>query len=469
MNCNTYYEFEEAFRRRESALAVGAFLLQPNTLVGNYTIYGTDTMRYKVESEDKDYDCSFRILPSQPLGAFGQYYKGTLQNWGLIYVNEHGVIRLTELGFELYQIIIKYYSDCEYYLSYKGDKKVPGKVLKKWAKANEYDNITDLAHKAERDFYKKVLFHLNTKEVSDYRRDTLTIYLESIMECNKRKVNFNEDFLRNILYYGRMSIEDKIEQIKLSPYLDDAIFYWGMYETQVYFRWWISELFRFFLERLAGSAEGLTLDEIISGISKDIVNEKIDEILELDKDYYSLTFKELILYVSEVNSPDDWFLEDELSYLEIQNLSHLSAYLLMMLALLYDKYKQIKEDDRYSRVRMRLIDDYWFEEFFRDMDFVKDYTVPELLKYILYRYTVQKHDFAMYSKHDLRRCWFTKSGEKYQFQANSSSIWRPAKHNIICHFLFDMNLITLKDEDIEMTSEGNALYKQLKEKIYTDE
>jgi hypothetical protein len=467
MNCQTYYEFEEAFRRRETALAVGAYLLQPETVVGNYAIYGIEGMKTRDIREDKENDCSFRILPSQPLGAFGQYYKGTLQNWGLIYVTEEGVIRLTALGKELYEIMDKHYQNNEYYLTYKGHKFVPGKVLKKWAEANEYDNITDSRHKAERDFYKKVLFHLDQKEQSDFRRDTLTIYLESIMECNKRQVEFNEDVLRNILYYGSMQVSNETVPISLSPSLEDAHFYWKMYELHVYFRWWISEYLWHFLDRLAGSPNGLTLQEVIVQINQEIFNQKTGEILTSKIDYYSLSFEDLFTIVNR--APDKSFLEDELSYTECENISHFSAYLLIMLALLYEKYHEMKEDNRYIFVRMRLIEDYWFDEFFRDLEMVKDYPIPELLAFILNRYVIQKHDIAMYAKHDLRRCWFTKFGEKYQFQAHSRSIWRPAKHRNICNFLFDMKLITFKDGFPEMTSEGNLLYNELKETIYHGE
>lgn len=464
LNCEKYYEFEEAFRRRESALAVGFYLLQPKTVVGNYTIYGSDGMKSKVDHKDKPFDCSFRILPSQPLGAFGQYYKGTMQNWGLIFVDEEGVIRLTSLGKKLYKIMDRIYSNSEYCLTYKGNKSVPGKVLKQWAKVNEYDNITDSAHKAERDFYKNVLFHSDKKEVS-FRRDSLTIYIECIMECNKRQVNFNEDMLRNTLYYRRVKFNHKITPLKLSAFLDDAIFYWSLYEMHVYFRWWISEYFRFFLIKLRNS-DGLTLNEVITDISTDIFNEKTNEILNMDINYYSLPFGELLSHISDINSPDEMFLEDDLTNIEVDNMSHFTSYLLIMLGLLYDKYKELKEDERYFDVKSSLIDDYWFDEFFREIDSIKIYSIPEVLKYLLNRYVIQKHDMAMYAKNDLRRCWFTKSNEKYQFQADSRSIWRPAKHRIICHFLFDMNVIMINNESIELTPEGIALYQQLKETIY---
>ena len=74
----------------------------------------------------------------------------------------------------------------------------------------------------------------------------------------------------------------------------------------------------------------------------------------------------------------------------------------------------------------------------------------------------------MYEKRDLRRCWFTMSGDKYQYQADSSSIWRPAKHNIICNFLFDMGLISVTEGTFILTQEGRELYFRLKEEYYEE-
>lgn len=286
------------------------------------------------------------------------------------------------------------------------------------------------------------------------------------MECNKIGIEFDEDILRNILYYKKICTRDKIIDIKLSSYLDDAYFYWQMYEIQVYFRWWISEYFKFFLRRLAGRDHGLTINEFIIDINAETFNEKSSEILGLDIDYYSLRFKEFKTYVSKVNCPNECFLEEELTNTAIENISQLTAYLLIMIVLLYDNYIKIKDDYRYSMVRMRLIDDYWFEELFRDMNSCENYLIKDLLELILNRYVLQKHDRAMYEKNDLRRCWFTKSGDRYLFQAHANSIWRPAKHNIIYHFLFDMKLVTLNGGYTVITSEGKKLYQHLKERIY---
>lgn len=464
--CSDYYSFVEAFRRRESALAIGFYLLMPETALGNYTIYGTEVLKVRITNEGITYDCSFRILPSQELGAFGQYYKGTLQNWGLIYTDEEGVIRLTESGNELYEIMNSYYMNSEYYNSYRGKKNVPGMVLKNWAKLNSYDNIRDLKQKKERAFYKNILFHLKQKIVEDFRRDTLIVYLESIMECNKRGIGFNENVLRNIFYYSKIVHDEKIIDIKLSQFLDNAVFYWSIYEIHVYFRWWLSEFFRFFLQKLNSSSEGLTLEEVFNDLNIEKFNIKIGEIIGESHNWYSLTFNEVYKSISKINKPELNFLEDKFTYSEIDDFSHVSAYLTVILGLLLDKYKSINNDPRYLEVRMTLTNDFWFDELFRYLEMMGESKISSILKNITKLFVIDKHDKRMYEKKDLRRCWFTKSGNKYIHQADSRSIWRPAKHNIIINFLFDMKLIDIKDDNFIVSSEGIELYKFMKEKIY---
>ena len=195
LKCTRYFEFAEAFRRRESALAVGTYLLKPSTKVRNYTLYGSNYMSGKVEHVSSAYDTSFSVLPSNDLGAYGQYYKGSLQNWGLTETTEDGIIHLTELGNELYEIMDSTYQGNEYYSSYKGKRKVPGSVLIEWGRINQYDNIRNKNIKNEREFFKKIIFHLDKKNVHDGRRDTLMIYLECIIEGEKKIVILDDSLL----------------------------------------------------------------------------------------------------------------------------------------------------------------------------------------------------------------------------------------------------------------------------------
>lgn len=466
LNCKSYYEFEEAFKRREAALAVGIYFLKPTTKLGNYTTYGIEAMRTYIGSEDEIIDCSFRILPSQPMGAFGQYYKGTMQNWGLIYVDSKGIIMLTDSGRELYKIMNTYYSDCQYFRSFRGKQHIPGNVLKRWAKINEFDNITDPYHQEEREFYKEILFHLDTNKDRIFRRDSLVVYLETIMMCNEKNIPFDEDVLRNLFYYKKIMRNDSIENATLSPFLDDVLFYWSVYESHVYFSFWITEYFKFFLSLLK-TVDGILVAEIIS-INKNEFNEKAKEIINSEVDFYSIKFKDFIAYVKLANKPDEHLLEEKITNMKYNTLSQLSAGLLIMLSLLYFKHDIIKNDLRYIELKLNLSDDFWFDEFLRDIEVFKNYSIMQILKILLNRFVIQKHDKAMCQKNDLRRCWFTKSGAKYYFEADANSTWRTAKHNNICNFLFDMDLITVNSERFVVTEEGLNLYKILKEKYYIE-
>lgn len=469
LHCEKYYEFEEAFRRREGALAIGTYLLQPVTAIGNYTIYGRDVMRGKVEDVYEEYDTSFRILPSNPLGAYGQYYKGTIQNWGLTYIDDNGIIRLTDSGDELYTIMEKVYQKNKYYSSYKGNRSVPGKILMSWAEINQYDNMRDNRHQEERDFYKNILFHLDQEKTNDFRRDTLTIYLECIIEAEKNNRTFNDQLISNTVYYQKYVNDDnKVYKFTVSPFLEEASFYWLIYELHVYFRWWISEYLRYFLRLIATRGEGFTIDEIIKMVNKSVFNQTIAEYLGVYDNYHDMIFSILMSKITSFKSSNERLLEDEISYNEASNFSQVSASLLMIISLLYQKYSEIEDDYRFHYIRIHLSEDYWFKDIYDIMNILKEKTISEVLYLLLFRFVIQKHDLALYEKHDLRRCWFTRAGDRYQHQADSTSIWRPAKHTNICNFLFDMGLIEVKEKTFVITEEGNILYKELRENYYEE-
>jgi hypothetical protein len=411
---------------------------------------------------------SFSVLPSNPLGAYGQYYKGTLQNWGITYIDNNGIIRLTDIGNELYRIMEVNYQGSDYYIRYKGKEHVPGTVLVNWAKINHYDNIRDKFHIEERNFYKRILFHLEQIATEDYRRDTLTIYLECMEEAERRNVIFDERFISSIFYYQMYSTDTKILRFTPSYFLEDACFYWMIYEMQVYFQWWISMLFRDFLWALKRSIMGLTTDEVVGLIDSDLFNHQIYKFLEMKDDYYGLKYGEFTSRVLEYNNSKTQLMEECIAYDDVDSISENCANMLMTLSLLYQKYLNIKEDKRFIKIRLHLSEDYWYKEIFELIDLVNDMQSIQVIKLLLNRFVIQKHDNAMYEKRDLRRCWFTKTGERYVYQADTNIEWRSAKHDKMYKFLFDMNLIDVKDSTFVVSTEGKELYKELKEKYYEE-
>jgi hypothetical protein len=468
LQVKNFSQFKEAFCRRESALAVGTYLLQPETELGNYVIYGRDYMRGRYEDVNKKHDMSFSVLPSNALGAYGQYYKGTLQNWGLTYIDDNEIIRLTDTGNELFQIVNSYYSNCSYFMHYKGKQYVPGNVLIEWSEINHFDNIRDKSHVEERNFYKKTLFHLEQKIVDDYRRDSLTLYLECICEAEKNGLIFDERFISNAFYYKKYSTVNELRIFRPSSFLDEVSFHWMIYEMHVHFQWWISRFFQDFLYKLKGSYSGLSIDEVIGLIDSSIFNNQVKKILHTNIDYYTNKYEVMRKKIKKFSETTDQLLEDSIAYDETYNMSENCANMLMVLSLIYDKYSSINDDGRFINIRVRLSEDFWFKDIFQIMNSLEGMNIPEVLKIILHRFVIQKHDVAMFEKRDLRRCWFTRSGEKYIYHADANIEWRSAKHDKICNFLFDMKLIDKSEYSFVVSNEGKKLYKELINNYYEE-
>lgn len=467
LDCKSYDEFVEAFRRRENALAIGTYLMNPPESVhGSYKMYGRIALSGLVSGDEKDYNCSFKLMQSKDLGAYGLYYKGTIFNWGLVWEDENGVIKLTKTGRDLYNIARKYYSHSIYYERHKGERVVPGKVLKEWAQINNYDNIIEDRCSDEREFYKRIIFRLDALQQLDLRPATFAFFLECIEQCSRSGVCFNEDILRNIHYYGTYyNGEYKINEFITPEYFDDVVFYWMIYEAQVYFRWWISEYFRYFLIALKSKENGMTVDEFFETVDKDSFNKLTEKYTSESCDYYNASmsvFLDLIRHSTKIN---DSFSEESITHDHRILSSGDLAKVVLVIVGLYRKYQSMKNDQRYLWVRGNLMDDFWFDALFFEFERLEGMKVSDLLKHILKKYIIDKHDYRMFEMRDLRRCWFTKENEKYIFQADESPIWRPAKFKIIMSFLLDMRLIEYAEDMLVLTKDGTSLYKNLKTEL----
>ena len=468
LKCKHYYEFSEAFRRREAALAVGTYLLKPTTKIGNYTIYGRDYMRGRVDDIARTYNTSFSVLPSNELGAYGQYYKGSLQNWGLTEITNDGIVHLTELGKKLYAIMDDTYKNCSYYKDYKGKKLVPGDVLVEWGSINQYDNITDNNHLKERNFFKNILFHMDRKNVPDGRRDTLMIYLDCIAEAERKHHNFDAQMVRSVMYYKKyVNVKGEIVEFNVSNFLQDTLYYWKIYHAHTYFRWWIEEYFKMFLRIIKMSPNGYSLSEVVNLVKAQVFNIAINKVTGKILDYYNMVFIDFVESIGAYSKQSEYLFEEYISInSESDSISHTSANMLMILATIYQEWIIMRQDSRYINIRMNYTDDFWFKDIMERIECYKNFSIQEVLYDILEYFIIPRHNMAMYEKRDLRRCWFTKSGDKYQYQSDSTSIWSDGKYRIIYNFLYDMGITNVIDNTIILTNEGKILYKDLRENYY---
>lgn len=462
--CDDYAEFVDAFTRRENALALGLYLTEPN-----YSIYGSEAISKVVSKDIKNYDCTFRLMQSRDLGAYGLYYAGTIYNWGLTETDKNGLIRLTQAGKEIYGIMDAYYKKVkpEYFIKYKRAKQIPEKVLRHWAKINDFNNIRQPEHKKERDFYKTVLFRLKKRKVSDYRRDTFAFVIECINECSKTNSTFNEDVLRNIHYYSSYYNTTGTVQNFIHPkHFDDVQFYWALYEGHVYFRGWLSRYFEVFLDHLKSHDHGSTIDEFFFEIDSETFDNTINHFCKTQSEFYQKPMEDIIDLVSHVTESNKNMLEVSVTNdKEYESHSEVMGKFVLIMIGLYTKFKNLRSDRRYQYIAHNLIDDLWAEKifYFRKL---KKMSVNEFLKEMLKKYIINQHDFIMMEKNDLRRCWFTTENRRYYHQADVSLFWRPPKFQTIMNFLTDMNLIDNEDGIIRVSKEGKDFYQKFIEDYY---
>src|SRR5450759_4141503 len=83
-----FQDFVDAFRRREAAVALATVLNDEAT-----SPVGVTAVRVKINEGRPagQFNSDFRVLPSNQLGGYGQYYGGSIYNLGLTHSLEDGI------------------------------------------------------------------------------------------------------------------------------------------------------------------------------------------------------------------------------------------------------------------------------------------------------------------------------------------------------------------------------------------
>jgi|GEM_PF-2553710 len=461
--CKQYSDFVEAFRLRENALALGLYLNKQE-----YGVVGSVAMRHIVSDNKKAYDCNFPLIQSNKLGGFGLYYVGTIDSFGLIQINEKGIYELSETGKKIYQIHLSKINNTKYFKNFKGKKTVPDEVLLEWGKVNDLNNIAIDINRDEREFYKSLVFRLDQKKSSDFRRESFSYFLECILQCSRSNTCFNENVLRNTHYYSQFYTDKNgIIDFNLPDYFRDSHFYWKIYEGHAYFRFWLTKLFQEFLKYLKSKEEGVTINDFLVRINQNKINEVISHFCQRKEDITNLTLEKIISAIKDPKRMESLYSEESIYRDEqFESLEGTIAKCVLTFINLFLEFKDLRNDKRYQHVDIMLLNDLWFGRLYYDFPNIKKYSLMEFLKIVLGTYIVSQHEDVQLGKNDLRRRWFTyeKYGteEKFYFQADASLIFRPAKYETIMSFLYDLKLIKNTSNIIELTEEGNQLYSYLK-------
>lgn len=458
--CETYEQFKLAFRRYETALGMGLVLNE-----FEYSIAGVEAVKRHLKPEASQQTCDFGLL-KRDLGVFGQYYIGSAYNFGLVERGEKGVYKLTDAGKKLHGLLDRHYRRVQpaYYREYRGAKRVPTEVLREWGQVNDYDNMRGADFENERLFYRRLILRLDQRQPSDYRRDTFAFTLWCIDHCNQHDTEFNEEILRSIhMYGGYYDSAGEIQRVSASSAFDDMLFYWGIYEGQVSFRGWLLRYFGLFTDYLKGERDGATVEQFISAWDGARIDETVSYFLEQDGAWLDGSFGQLVAAMGRAGELTDSHSELAIKYgFDPQGREDYLAQFSLVLGNLWLRFGQQRRDLRFKQLEGQLSADLWFYRLWGIKD-IEQKSVREVLRTILRQFVLTQHDLVMIEKNDLRRCWFTKEGDRYVHQADPNEIWRPAKFGTIISYLHDLNLIT---PGMQITQEGRAFLDELETTYY---
>lgn len=457
-----YAEFVEHFQRRENAFSLGLYMNEHD-----YTVRGSDKLSIVYNQNSKEYNTSFRLMKSSPMGAYGLYYGGVIYGFGLIGINEKGIPSLTNSGNELYKFMDGIYKKTQYWKTFKGEKTVPADVLSQFGKLNDLYCIRNQESLEERNIYRRLIFYLTSKG-RILRRDTFMLYLHCVEECFKKDIEFDFACFWSIIYFNKCyNKQDRVTAIDLPEYLHEIQFYWKIYFGHSLFRWWVEEYFRVFLSHLKIFSEGATISEFIASIDVDDFNRTIGIFLKSKGDFFDSDIGSIIKRIDNSIDLSKSYSEYAVHYEnKHETSSSLIARMVLILICLIIRFKPHRKDKRFQDLIMNLSGDLWFGNLLIDFPEIETVRVNDFLRRVLHQYIIIQHNEIMYQKNDLRRCWFTIEQDRYYFQSDNNPLWGDGHFGTVMGYLFDMNLINYKGKAPVLTNEGKKFHEMLLKEFY---
>jgi len=490
-----YQDFVDGFRRREAFMALASLEDNP----GRSPIGVTVTKQFLIQGKaDKEINCDFRVLPSNALGGYGQYYAGSLYNLGLRHRPEDGIDRVTP-GFgeelaNLYHRIAQKSSYVKKCLSRK--RRVLIEDFKKSAPFFSLDALLLPEAGLERKKLIELFFGFDQRlasEASTLRRLSLAQMLYIIDQYDKNGFPVNTEKNRKMYpvrnkkgldwcivyppyYYGELWLKDN----KSTDYAPPEQF--GICHAM----WQQFCLHQFFTESLecilsavlmaieekGGSLDvAIVSDELIKppflSVIKSFAGKKCDKPADLFK-----TFRIDCVPNESVSTK----MQREISLLHpkneiaILNLgtsqpSSLAAMAVLLLMVLYLKWRRVEKNVGMNCVAGNVAGKLWAGNFLPLIDDWFDPTLSwkdglaKLTDFIL-----EQHDRVKYLKGSWESSWIERNERNLLKEQDYDGKWkwRSSRHRNAVSILQDLQFLSIKNNgDMVLTRDGKAILKDV--------
>lgn len=477
-----YSDFVDAFRRREAAMGLATLASKPAL-----NPVGVEVLRNQLErgKQSGEYDCNFKVLPSNPMGGYGQYYGSSIYHLKLSYGDENSIDKVDEIGKDLatafHQTIqnTKYIKNGTFLQS-----GISESDLTELQQSFTLDSIREDFAKNEREKLIEIFFGLNEKyldEKSRLRRQTLTILLGLISDFGKNDIkpethnNYALDqFLLFAIYYNVLWIDDEtvlsFQKINNHHFCYEL---WKQFCLHQFLTQALECLLYSVLEAAGFEATGLSLVEILKKLTHRDFLDAIKNVTVVD----CITPEKLLSALGITEIPDESFSktqqakytpihlqsEAQILYLEGKTSEEAAAKAVLLLAALYGKWRGMYQDGTMKSVEQTAGQEIWAKRVLSKLDtwLQKDLSWTDALNDLIEEFVLNQHDRIMYEKRKIDG-WLHRTNGKIIKDRDFKPTWRASRFLNAVKIMADLKLVDINDKkELTITIDGQKLLKKL--------
>jgi hypothetical protein len=465
---NSYREFADSFQRSDTF-----FTLSSLEAGADSHLAGVRTAREKlaVARSKREVNCGFRVLPSSGLGAFGQYYQGSIFGLGLISVDEGGVCHVTESGKQLAHAFHESIADTPYirrkrYL----ESTVPWNDFAKSCSSFHLDGLSG-SHK-ERELLTELFFREGLAHTaSQLRAYSLSAFLQLIdayAQSSGGGVEGNQwQLIYAPCYYDQLVLpKDRTKKFAFPDELHICAEHWKMFCAHQFFTVALEHLLTAVLDLASENISGIPLNEICQSLT----SREFQQELSVIHGASCRTPKDLLKRAGVSSpSPDlethlrnqrdfrldsgmcEWLVLDR----EPKSAPRRTAVGLSILAMLYAKWAAMNvgvpgiiREKAGGELTMWSIFPFvgdWFSD---------QATWTAVLQPIIEEFVLNQHDRVMYGKGKLESCWLHTVNGRVIKDQDYSPDYRSSRCENSMSILKDLGLIERKAGKLSLTKRG---------------
>ncbi len=464
----SYREFSDSFQRRDTFFTLASLEAGAESHVA-----GVRTAKEKlaVARSSREVNCGFRVLPSSGLGAFGQYYQGSILDLGLISRDENGVYHVTDSGKQLAIAFHESIADTPYIRKkHYFEATIPWNDFVKSCTSFNLDGLA--GSRKERELLTDLFFNESPAHTaSQLRAYSLSAFLQLVDTYAQSSGGGVEGSQFHLIYspsyYGQLVLpKHRTKKFAFPDKLQNCAEYWKMFCAHQFFTVALEHLLTAVLDLASENLSGIPIDEICQSLTS-------REFLQELSDIHGASCrrpKDLLERVGVSSpSPDfethlrnqrdfrldsgvcEWLLLNR----NPKNPPRRAAVGLSVLAMLYAKWAAMNSgvpaiirEKAGGELTMRSVFPFvgdWFSD---------QATWAGILQPIIDEFVLNQHDRVMYGKGKLESSWLRLVNGRVIKDQDYSPGYRSSRSENSLSILNDLGVIERKAGKLSLTKRG---------------